>query len=262
MTGSDDKPDDGDDTAEGGEAKIEDTPTEDTSVLEDDADGTPIPPAIVERMGPGLGRRAAGLLAAALGLIGCLLSFALLATSLRLIFVASDVADTAAEPLSAAVERLDTRIDQADDLIDTDGVSGTDYSELQARADGLVDITQAADRAYAAIDDHVIYRWLPVDKDDLGRRLERFSTGAEAVSAAVASGNQLSASAAVRAGDRVNEMQTEVSSVDDVIESTVNSLTNWIRLTGLAGLVASLWSLWAQIALMKRGWRGVKGEAA
>ena len=229
------------------------------SVLEGDSEKTAVPPAIVKKRGGTIGGRLAGVVAALLGLVGCLLSFLLLAISVRLIFVASDAAETAAAPLSNGLERLDTRIDQVDDLIDRDGVSGTDFTELQARADGLADIGAAVDQAFSAIDNHVVYRWLPVDTEELGRTIEQFSTGADDVAAA-ANGSTLGGSAASRAAERVNNMQTAVSNVDDLVDQTVDSLTSWIRLTGLGGMILSLWSLWAQTSLMKRGWRGIRGS--
>jgi len=229
-------------------------------VLEGDSDGTAIPPAIVEKKGAGLGRRLAGLLAAALGLAGCVLSFALLAMSVRVAFSASDEADTAAEPLKSAVARLETRIDQADDLIGRDGVSDSELSELRARVDGLADTAAAADQSFAAIEKHLIYRWLPVNTDELGTRLEQFSSDAAEVAALVSSGDEVTADAASAAGELLNSMQTAVSSVDGPIDSTVDSMIIWIRLTGLGGFLLSLWSLWAQASLMKRGWRGLSGQ--
>jgi hypothetical protein len=256
MTDMDDNQDKNTDL-ESGEVNAD---ASDSVVLEGDPGGTAIPPAIVEKKGAGLGRRLAGLLAAALGLAGCVLSFALLATSVRVAFSASDEADTAAGPLSSAVARLETRIDQADDLIDSDGVSGTELSELRARVDGLADTAAAADQAFATVDNHVIYRWLPVDTDKLRTRLEQFSNGAAEVAGLIANGDEVSAADASAAAERLNSMQTAVSSVDEPIDSTVDSLIIWIRLTGLGGFLLSLWSLWAQTSLMKRGWRGLRGQ--
>lgn len=229
-------------------------------ILEGAEGDTTVPPALVVRQGAGVGARLAGVLAAALGLVGCLLSFALLAVSIRSGFSASSVAETTAEPLAAAVDRLETRIDQTDDLIDRDGVSGSEFSELRARLDGLADTATSASQAFAAIDDHVLYRWLPIDKSELSSSLADFEEGAaESVDIALPA-DSLSPTQAARIGDRINTMQTSVSGTGDLIESTVDSLKNWIRLSALGGFFLSLWSLWAQISLMKRGWRGMRGQ--
>lgn len=230
------------------------------TVLEEADGATTLPPTLVVRRGAGVGSRLAGILAAVLGLIGCLLSFALLAISIRFGFTAGSVAESTAEPLAAAVDRLETRIDQVDDLVDRDGVSGSDFRELQARLDGLADTATSASQAFSAIDDHVLYRWLPIDKTELATSLNDFEQGADESDAVALTADSLNPTQAGRLGDRINAMQTSVSGTGDLIESTVNSLKNWIRLSALAGFFGSLWSLWAQISLMKRGWRGLRGQ--
>ncbi|MDH3303280.1 MAG: hypothetical protein OES24_22480 [Acidimicrobiia bacterium] len=230
------------------------------TVLEGADGATTVPPTLVVRRGAGVGSRLAGMLAAALGLIGCLLSFVLLAICIRFGFSASSVAETTAEPLAAAVDRLETRIDQTDDLIDRDGVSGSDFRELRARLDGLADSATSASQAFSAIDDHVLYRWLPIDKSELSSSLNDFKQGADESNGVALAVDSLSPAQAARIGDRINDMQTSVSGTGDLIESTVDSLKNWIRLSALGGFVLSLWSLWAQISLMKRGWRGIRGQ--
>lgn len=229
-------------------------------ILEGSDGGSTVPPTLVEQRRGRIGGRLAGTLAAVLGLLGCLLSFALLAIAIRSGFLASDVADTTAEPLTAAVDRLETRIDQADDLIDRDGVSGPEFSELQARLDGLADTSASASQAFSAIDDHILYRWLPIDKSELSMSLADFKQGADESVGIATTADSLSAVEAGRIGDRINGMQTSVSGTGDLIESTVDSLTNWIRVSALAGFLLALWSLWAQTSLMKRGWRGMRGE--
>lgn len=230
------------------------------TILEGVEGDTTVPPTLVVRRGAGIGARLAGVAAAVLGLIGCLLSFALLAVSIRSGFTAGSVADTTAEPLAAAVDRLETRIDQTDDLIDRDGVSGSEFSELQARLDGLTDTATSASQAFAAIDEHVLYRWLPIDKSELSSSLAGFRQGAEESVRIAQAVDSLSPAQAARIADRINTMQTSVSGTGDLVESTADSLTNWIRLSGLGGFFASLWSLWAQTSLMKRGWRGMRGQ--
>lgn len=233
---------------------------EESRTILEDADGeTTVPPTLVMRRGMGVGGRIAGVLAAVLGLIGCLLSFALLATNLRFGFSAADVAETTAEPLAAAVERMETRIDQADDLIDRDGVSGSEFSELKARLDGLADTSTSASQAFSAIDDHVLYRWLPIDSSELSSSLGDFEQGADESVGIAATVDSLTPAQARRVGDLINDMQRSVSGTDDLIDSTVDSLKNWIRLSAFGGFFGSLWLFWAQISLMKRGWRGVRG---
>ncbi len=229
------------------------------SVLED-ADDTVVPPVLVQRRGAGFAGRLAGVAATALGFVGCLLSFALLAISIRFGFIASDVAESTAEPLVAAVDRLETRIDQTDDLVDRDGVFEADFDVLRARIDGLADTATSATQAFAVIDDHVLYRWLPIDKSELSSSLTAFKQGADEAVGITLNEASLNPAQAGRIGDRINTMQTAVSGTGDLVESTVDSLTNWIRLSALAGFFLSLWSLWAQSSLMKRGWHGVRGR--
>ena len=232
---------------------------ESRTILEGADNETTVPPTLVIRRGAGAGARLAGILAAALGLLGCLLSFALLAICIRSGFTASSVAETTAEPLAAAVDRLETRIDQTDDLIDRDGVSGSDFSELRARLDGLADTATSAAQAFSAIDNHVLYRWLPIDKSELSSSLADFEQGADESVGIALTADSLTSTQAGRIGERINTMQTSVSGTSDLVDSTVSSLKSWIRLSALGGFVLSLWLLWAQISLMKRGWRGVHG---
>lgn len=251
---------DSDDTG-GGDG--DDAGTDESRTILEGAEGdTAVPPTIVVRRGAGVGARLAGVLAAALGLLGCLLSFALLAISIRSGFSANGVAETTAEPLAAAVDRLETRIDQTDDLIDRDGVSGSEFSELQARLDGLADTATSASQAFSAIDDHVLYRWLPIDKTELSSSLADFREGADESVGIALPADSLTPAQATRVGDRINAMQTSVSGTGELVESTVDSLTNWIRLSALGGFFLSLWLLWAQISLMKRGWRGIRGDSS
>lgn len=255
------------DETEGGKDKGDDVTGDDhvtddeesRTILEGADNETTVPPTLVVRRGAGVGVRLAGMLAAALGLLGCILSFALLAVCIRSGFSAGSVAETTAEPLAAAVDRLETRIDQTDDLIDRDGVSGSDLGELQARLDGLADTATSASQAFSAIDDHVLYRWLPIDKSELSSSLADFEQGADESAGIAITADSLNPTQAGRIGDRINTMQTSVSGTSDLIGSTVNSLKNWIRLSALGGFFLSLWSLWAQVSLMKRGWRGVRG---
>ncbi len=230
------------------------------TILEGGDGAEVVPPVLVARRGSGAAGRLAGMLATLLGLVGCLLSFALLAVSIRFGFSAPDVAERTAEPLTAAVDRLETRIDQADDLIDRDGVSDSEFNELQARIDGLADTATSASQSFAAIDDHVLYRWLPIDKSELATALADFKQGSDEAVGITVTAEELEPAQAARIADRVNEMQTSVSGTADLIESTIDSLKNWIRLSALGGFVLSLWSLWAQVSLMKRGWRGLRGE--
>ncbi len=250
-----------DDALAGDSAGDDDAGDEESRTVRKDSDVEPtVPPVLVTRRGGGLAGRLIGTLAAVLGLIGCVLSFALLAIAIRFGFSATDVAETTAEPLAAAVDRLETRIDQADDLIDRDGVSGAEFSELQARIDGLGDTATSASQAFSAINDHVLYRWLPIDKSELSSSLAGFEQGADESVGIAATADSLTPAQAGRIGDRINDMQTSVSGTDDLIESTVDSLKNWIRLSALVGFFLSLWSLWAQSSLMKRGWREMRGD--
>ncbi|MDH5521326.1 MAG: hypothetical protein OEZ14_12430, partial [Acidimicrobiia bacterium] len=110
-----------------------------------------------------------------------------------------------------------------------------------------------------AIDNHVLYRWLPIDKSELSSSLADFEQGADESVGIALTADSLTSTQAGRIGERINTMQTSVSGTSDLVDSTVSSLKSWIRLSALGGFVLSLWLLWAQISLMKRGWRGVRG---
>lgn len=210
--------------------------------------------------GSGIGRRLGGFLALVLGLVGCVLSLAFLAASLRSGFSANDLAQDAAEPISDAVGRLETRIDQTDDLVDREGVAEPEVAVLRARVDGMVDTSTSASRAFAAVDDHVVYRWLPIDGDELDTTLQAFANEVGAIQADVGTSGEVDAAAASQVADRLNTMQASVTAVGDMIDTMVDSHVRSIRLASLAGFFASLWSLWAQWTLTRRGWRGVRGQ--
>jgi len=227
------------------------------SILEGDS-GSVAPP-VVESRGLGFAARLVGLLAVVLGLIGCVLALAGLAASIRFGFTASDTARTTVEPLEAAVDRLETRIDQADDLIDRDGMSGDQLRTLEARVDGLSDTADAATQAFAIIDNHVVYAWLPVDKERLSSALARFEVGSEEAVGFVRDADELTPAQAAAVGDRINTMQTAVSSTGDRVDETLDSLVRWIRLAAFGGVVLSLLTLWAYLSLIRLGWRGLRG---
>lgn len=210
--------------------------------------------------GGGFGRRVIGLLATLLGVLGCLIALYLAFTSLRVLFGASDRADNAMAPVVASFDRLEERIDQADDLVDRQGVDADELPELRARIDGLVDVATSADRSFEAIDDQALYSLLPADLDPLGASLDRFRTSAELVDETLGTSTTVRAAAAATMADEIDTMQGSVSSAGERLDEATSSLRSWLRIGGLLGLLASLWGLWSQVALARRGWRGIRNR--
>lgn len=210
--------------------------------------------------GVGFGRRLVGILALALGVIGCLIALFLAFSSLRVLFGASDRADGAMAPVVESFDRLDTRIDQADDLVDREGVDGEDGSVLRARVDGLVDIATGAERSFDAIDDHPLYALLPADLSPLGDAIDRFAASADVVDETMGSSTTVRAAAAGTIADEIDGMQSSVLGAREDLDDAAGSLRSWLRIGGLLGFLVSLWGLWSQIALARRGWRGLRNR--
>lgn len=235
-----------------------------TTILEDD-DQSVVPPALSRANKRGaFGRRLFGLLAAILGLVGCLASLIVGVAVLRIGLAASDAADDLISPISESVDRLETRVDQVDDLVGRQGVAPDDVEQLVARADGLADLVDGTRRSYEAVAEHPVYRWLPVELDELESTLSRIETSTEAVvaGASAASGSSTVAANQVEAMDtEINDLQGRFGEVRASVQEAMESLTSWIRLAALAGFAASLWNLWAQSWLLRRGWRGLLGQA-
>jgi len=210
--------------------------------------------------GGGFGRRLVGMLATVLGIVGCLLALYLAFSSLRVLFGASDRADDALAPVTESFDRLEARIDQADDLVDRQGVDGEAGEVLRARVDGLVDIASGAERSFDAVDDHALYSLLPADLSPLGTAIERFRTSADVVDETMGTSTTVRATAAGTIADELDGMQSSVSSARERLDDANGSLTSWLRIGGLLGFLASLWGLWSQIALARRGWRGVRNR--
>lgn len=210
--------------------------------------------------GMGFGRRLIGVLATVLGVLGCLIALFLAFSSLRLLFGASDRADNAIAPVIESVDRLEDRIDQADDLVDRQGVDGEDIDVLRARIDGLVDLASGAERGFDAIDDHPVYALLPADLSPLGDAIDRYQVSADLIDETMGSSNTVRAAAAGTIADEIDGMQSSVSGTRDRIDDATGSLRSWIRIGGLLGFLASLWGLWSQVALARRGWRGLRNR--
>ncbi len=210
--------------------------------------------------GGGFGRRLVGLLATVLGVVGCLVALYLAFTSLRILFGASDRADDAMAPVVESFDRLEARIDQADDLVDRQGVDGDAGQVLRARVDGLVDITGGAQRSFDAVDGHPLYTLLPADLSPLGNAIERFGTSAEVVDETMGGSTTVRAAAAGTIADELDAMQSSVSSARERLDDAIGSLKSWLRIGGLLGFLVSMWGLWSQIALARRGWRGVRNR--
>lgn len=230
-------------------------------VLEDD-DGETRPPGLtrVRRTGQGR-RRLVGALALLLGTIGSVLSVVAALSWIVVGFGAGDNVDRLMAPIEANVDRLEVRVDQTDDLIAPSGATAGGRAELEARVDGLVDLSTAASQAFATVDDHPVYGRLPVNIDELGESLaalEQEATTIETVLASAGTSGLTAQNARVMA-EGLNTMQSSFSLVEDQIEAASASQTSWTRLGSLVGFVLSLWSLWAQTWLARHGWRGVRG---
>lgn len=205
----------------------------------------------------GARRRLGGLLALLLGIIGSLAMIVLAFLIVRLGFGASDTVDLALEPVRVSFDRLEDRIDQTDDLVDRNGIDAEVVDELQARVDGLVDVSTAAHQGFEAVEDHPVYSLLPAELSVLADDLELYETSAIEIDELIGDGEP-AASASAAVADRLDQMQGNVSDVRDRIDEAASSLRRWIRIGALGGFLAALWGLWAQIALTKRGWRGLR----
>jgi hypothetical protein len=233
-----------------------------------DADGTPDADLKVEVVpgpsaGAGAGSRMGGLVAMVLGAVGSLLMIVLAAIVIRTGFTAGDIVDRAMEPVELAFDRMETRIDEADDLVTPDGIRTDRVDELQARVDGLVDLSTGAQQVFESIEDHPMYRLLPAELSTLSTALVDFETSAATIDARLgdsADGDTLTPAVVTAVSDELDGLQGRVREVRDLLTSTSDSLRGWIRLGTLLGFFGSLWGLWAQICLARRGWRGFRGR--
>lgn len=209
-------------------------------------------------------RRIVGLLALVLGVVGSLLAVLVAVVSISFGFGASDRVDQLLDPVDEAFGRLETRIDQADDLVTSGAVETDELAELQARVDGMVDLSTAARRSVDSIEDHPLFGRLPTDVGALGDDLAWFEERAEAAEDVLARADDqagIDDQAAADLAADVNEMQARVSSVRDRIDSAASGLRRWARLTSFIGFFGSLWGLWAQVALARRGWQRLRGRS-
>lgn len=246
--------------ADGGGGDSTDSTTEFDETLVGDGDLGDLETVGPADQGPGLGRRVFGLLALLLGAIGVVLSLVLIAMSVRLLFTASGTAERLMEPVASTYDRLEDRIDETDDLIDRDGMEGARVAELQARVDGLVDVTNAAERGFDAVDSHPVYRYLPIDLSPLGSTLDDFEAAAEDIDGSLGSSNDVRPSVAASIADEVNDMQSRVSDARPRLQEATDSLRGGLRLGGLIGFLGGLWGLWGQAVLARRGLRGLLGR--
>lgn len=207
--------------------------------------------------------RFVGLLALLLGVIGVLVMAIFAIASIRIGFAASDTVDRAMEPVESAIDRMEARIDESDDLVNRSGIDSSRVDELQARVDGLVDVSTGAHQGFEAVDDHPVYRWLPAALSTLGDELAGFESSAERIDSLLGSssgGQTVAASAVSGIADELDDMQARVSGLRAMITDAESSLRRWIRLGSFLGLIGSLWGLWGQISLAKRGWKGFRGR--
>jgi len=233
---------------------------DDESAADGDDDLTPVEAEGGAAPTGGAGSRIAGMLALVLGILGVVLSLVTAFLFLRGLFTAGDLTDRAMEPVVVSFDRLEDRIDQADDLIDRNGIAEERVPELQARVDGLVDVSSAADQGFEAIDGHPLYRLLPASLSELGSTLQGFRSSAEAIDDSLGSGPVVRPAVAASMADEIDGMQARVTDARNVIDDASSSLRSWIRLGAFLGFLVALWVLWAQIALARRGWRGLRGR--
>ncbi|MEM7321629.1 MAG: hypothetical protein AAF531_00965 [Actinomycetota bacterium] len=216
-----------------------------------------------ESAGPGGRERVIGLIALLLGIIGSLITIVFAAVVIRFGFTASDTVDRAMEPIEVSFDRLEDRIDQTDDLVDRDGIVPDRIDELQARVDGLVDVSTAAHQGFEAVQDHPVYSLLPAEFSSLGERLGAFEESSLEIDRLLddaENGDTITAAAATGVADQLDSMQGRVSEVREAITSAASSLRRWIRLGSFLGFLGALWGLWGQVSLAKRGWRGFRGR--
>ncbi len=207
--------------------------------------------------------RLVGLFALLLGIVGSLAMVVFAVVSIRFGFSASGSVDRAMEPVEVAFDRMEARIDETDDLIDRDGLDPDRVDELQARADGLVDVATSAHQVFETIEDHPIYSVLPAELSTLGNALGEFEDSANRVDTRLGSasnGTLLRTEVVEDVAGELDDMQSRVSDVRSMMVDAAASLRRWIRLGSLLGFLGSLWGLWGQVQLAKRGWRGFRGR--
>ncbi len=207
--------------------------------------------------------RLVGLLALLLGVIGSVIMVFTAALVIRLGFTASDTVDRLMEPVEVSFDRMEARIDETDDLVDREGIVDDRVDELQARVDGLVDVSTGAHQVFETIEDHPVYGFLPAELSTLGEALADFETAANTIDdrlGTATNGDRIEGPAAAAVADQLDGMQSRVSEVRELISSAASSLRWWIRFGALLGFLGSLWGLWGQISLARRGWRGFRGR--
>lgn len=223
----------------------------------------PQPTSTVAAGGPGVRSRLVGLLALLLGIVGSLLMVVVAAMVVRFGFTASDTVDRVMEPVEVSFDRMEARIDQTDDLVDREAIASDRIDELQARVDGLVDVTTGAHELFASVEDHPVYGLLPAELSTLGDALAGFETSASTIDSQLgdaANGDTISATVAGSVADELDGLQSRVTGVRAMIADAASSLRRWIRFGSFLGFLGSLWGLWGQISLARRGWRGFRGR--
>lgn len=208
-------------------------------------------------------KRFVGFIGLILGALGILIALVSAVLVLRLLFVATSTVERLFEPLDAAIDRVESGVDLADDVADRDGVAPEAIGELEARADGLVDATVAANDIFDSIQNHPLYGLLPADLASLDAMLGKFETSAAAIDDSVASRTSVDAGLGPVNGavvsDGIDDLQARVAEVRELRDDGARSLRRWLRVGALVGFLLTLWGLWAQICLARRGMRGVRG---
>jgi|GEM_PF-6396269 len=200
--------------------------------------------------------RIRGIVALTLGVIGSLLAISSLVASILFILGANNIVDGVEERITEPIDRVDGRI--ADTAAALSGIGG---GELNARLASIADQATSAEDALEAITEHPLYSRIPVDTAALEDRLESVADQAGQLLDAPVD-EQPSDADRERIGGLLDEVAEPLDGVEQVVQDAADSLRFWIRLSGLAFVLLSLWGLWAQLSLARGGRRAMAKKEA
>lgn len=190
--------------------------------------------------------RLGGFVAVAFGVAGMLLAAAAAVVAILFTSGANSTVDDVVERITDPVERLDQRVTEATAAIDS-----ADGSELDARITGIVDQTSAVRGGIDTVTEHPLYAALPIDTDPFGATVDSIEDhGASLVSSTTV---DLTEDGRGEIADELDKISGALTDVDATVEDLAGSLRFWIRLSGLAFLLLSLWGFVAQLSLVQWG---------
>lgn len=190
--------------------------------------------------------RFGGFVATAFGVVGMLLATAAAVVAILFISGANGTVDDVVERITDPVDRLDQRVTEATAAIDS-----ADGSELDARITGIVDQTSAVRGGIDTVTEHPLYAALPIDSDPFEATVDSIEEGgASLVSSSTV---DLTSSGRGEISDELDKISSALTDVDANVDGLADSLRLWIRLSGLAFLVLSLWGFVAQLSLFRWG---------